>query len=269
MPSIMYFRIFVGALLFIMSQSAFCVNLWLTEKQFQHRGAIEATGQIQNVVVMSKTGSSESGTVEIRITLVINGTLEVPTITMPFTKTLVAYDSASNWDLIGAVDTGLEMIEGKDLLMFLTQTDGAYSLYPAGNAVQDLKNGLLLGRITSVNKEGKPAKRRNEKVNLEIHVDETIFGWVDGSMIILPLSRNIRTGDDGRGRSRRSYGDMEDPMPSRDSHQNTVPALQLDEQCCDTGDSRLYLVDFFNGEIREVKVATKSFVQALRTEDLR
>ena len=260
----------IGALLLSSVQMAFGANVWLTDKQFQSRGAAEFTGTILNVQISSSTPNTESGTVELSVDQVVMGTIAAPTITFSFERSLVLTDYLSNWDLVTPLGKSLTTAIGDKLVVFVTESSGVYSIYPANNSVQAISGGLLVGKIVAVHHKDDDAfdQKRDDGGELEIQVSETVYGWVNGTTVTLKLPKHLPHGEDD-ARSAELNGPAASMLNSL-GDQSRVSGANA-EVLADDGkshdDKKQVVVAFQNGKISGIEVASKKFLSDLATMD--
>jgi hypothetical protein len=260
----------IGAVLLLTAQAAISANAWLTEKQFQNRDAGEFVGTIVSVQITTSTRSAESGAVQFRVNQVIAGTITSPTVTFPFERAMEPPDSPSNWDVIQPLGLSLKTNIGNEFLVYFTESKGVYSLYPAGNSVQAIGQGLLVGTIESVHKNHwNPEWSREDSSDVEIQVSETVYGWVKGTKVTLPYAKVPSIGS-GEARSGASYA-LAGAIPgTADAGQNLdsfVTPEMLDEKYRNANQGKQYIVAFANGRITGLMIASKTFLETLQTLD--
>jgi hypothetical protein len=178
-------------MLMLMPLRGLSASLFLTDKQFANRGDGLLIAKITSVQVVSSNQYSESGTVQLNVTSVLLGTLNVSTLTFPYQRSLVYLDDTSNWDLIKPLYVSLQKFGvGRSILIYFeTAGDGSIQLAPASNAVQEAADGVLLGTIKAIKWRDRGWDHAGWHVQLS--VTETIFGWTSETEIDLPCAGPI------------------------------------------------------------------------------
>jgi hypothetical protein len=265
-----YFQLLAGAFLLAVSPAAFSQNVWLTDKQFQNRGVGEFTGTITSVQISSSTQSFESGTVQLQVNQVIAGTVTTPKVTFAFQRTLMPTDFLSNWDLVAPFGASLETAVGDELLLFVTESSGVYSIYPASNSVQAINQGLLVGKILSVHShDGDSGRNRDDAIDVEIQVSETVYGWVNGTTVTLTLQKHSPNRGDvaHRGAGYAPIASMLNSLGGGNDPASADKAGLLDESGWGANGGKQFVVAFVNGTISGLEIASKEFLSTLQTLD--
>lgn len=191
----------VSVLFLLLPVSAFSASFFLTNKQFSNRGDGVFVGEITNVQVSSSDQFSESGSVQVRVVNVISGTISVTSLTFSYQRALAPTDDPSNWDLIQPTYVSLAQFGvGRSILVHFTAgSNGSILVASGSNSVQDARDGLILGKIKSIDSKDSQANRLHRQI--EVEIVEVVFGWVDGSEVNLrwhawPNEFVLLTGDE-------------------------------------------------------------------------
>jgi hypothetical protein len=219
-----------------LSQAAFASDAQLTDKQFANRSADEIIGIISTVQISSSNQYGEQGTVQIEVEHVLTGTITVPTLSFQYAREFMPLSEPTTWDLIAPSGKSLRDAIGERVLLFLVDTNGSFSLYPASNSVQAISDGTLVGTLKIDKKNGKNGHADNWKMALTIDISETVYGWVKGGSITLPVDI-----------SRLSQS--------------------INDDWCDRNDGQLVLVDFSNWAIDSITIAGTTILDDLQKVD--
>ena len=223
-----------------------------------------------SVQIASSTQYYESGTVQLQVTQVIAGTVIEPTISFGFQRTLVASDFPSNWDLVAPLGASLESAVGDELLVFVTESNGTYSIYPANNSVQAITRGLLVGKIVSLHRHDENSFwNPGSAIDVEIQVSETIYGWVGGTDVTLEFSKHLQAvGDNGQGGAHYgSSASMLNPFADGNDSISAFTTGLLDECRRGANHGKRFVIAFVNGKISGVEIASSQFLNTLQILD--
>ena len=229
--------------LMAVSSQAFSSTIALSEKDFQRNGAIEFLGEIASVDITSSDQGYESGIVTINVKQVIFGKVPMSTFMFPFTRALIPSDSPANWDLIAPLGKSLATEQGKKLLLHVAESNGTYQLFPATDSVQKYGSNLLLGAVHYDHRDDGSGSSC-DRDELEVHVDETVIGWVEKTDVCLPVAD---------ARSMREFLSSSPEQGDRDDHREHRGGKLL-----------IYTVD---GRITRLSIADKTVLTQIQIED--